>query len=155
VPLRRSTKPLLIQVSKALEREAARLGPAALVLATFQTAGHFTQATADRFEDLARRVGFVAALGTDIAAVPAAGVRGADLDPTDPLCQEWDLIVLSPHFAAALLARDLGDTGPDASRRFDFALTYDRRTVVAAAHALLSRVRAVRSGERERTPLAA
>jgi len=49
-------------------------------------------------------------------------------------------VILSPHFSAALLARDLGDTGPDLDRTFEYALTYDRDTVVRAAHALLTRV---------------
>jgi hypothetical protein len=40
----------------------------------------------------------------------------------------------------ALLARDLGDTGPDLQRTFEYALTYDRDTVSRAATALLSRV---------------
>src|SRR5205085_1111023 len=40
----------------------------------------------------------------------------------------------------ALLARDLGDDGPDLERGFEYALTYDRDTVVRAAAALLSRV---------------
>lgn len=44
------------------------------------------------------------------------------------------------HFSAVLLARDLGDDGPDMERRFAFALTYERETVVRAARALLSRV---------------
>jgi diguanylate cyclase (GGDEF)-like protein/PAS domain S-box-containing protein len=49
-------------------------------------------------------------------------------------------VVLGPHFAAALLARDLGDTGPDLQRTFEYALTYDRDTVIRAAQALLIRV---------------
>ena len=53
---------------------------------------------------------------------------------------EWDVVVLGPHFSAALLARDLGDDGPDLQRTFEYALTYDRDTVVRAASALLSRV---------------
>ena len=48
--------------------------------------------------------------------------------------------MLAPHFAAALLARDLGDGGPDLERRFEYALTYRREAVVRAACALLSRV---------------
>ncbi len=49
---------------------------------------------------------------------------------------------MSPHFAAALVARDLGDAGPDAERRFDFVLTYDRDLVVDVAACLLSRIAA-------------
>jgi DICT domain-containing protein len=56
---------------------------------------------------------------------------------------EWDVVVLGPHFSGALLARDLGDLGdlgPDREREFEFVLTYDREVVVRAALALLSRV---------------
>jgi len=52
----------------------------------------------------------------------------------------WGVVVLSPHFSAALLARDLGDTGPDMDRTFEYALTYRRDTVTAAAQQLLLRV---------------
>ncbi|MDX6619947.1 MAG: hypothetical protein QOK36_2333, partial [Gaiellales bacterium] len=45
--------------------------------------------------------------------------------------------------AAALLARDHGDSGPDLDRTFEYALTYRRDAVVRAACALLSRVQPV------------
>ncbi len=139
-PLRRSAKPLLIEVSKHLEREALRHGSTTVVAATFQDARHFTPRTADRYRELVERTAFVAALGQGLGSEPVTGVRGAALDPCDPLTREWDIVVLGPHFAAALLARDLGDTGPDLERSFEFALTYDRDVVTAAAQALLGRV---------------
>jgi diguanylate cyclase (GGDEF)-like protein/PAS domain S-box-containing protein len=140
VTLRRSPKALLIELSKQLEREAMRLGETCVVAAAFQEARHFTPPTAQRYRDLVERTGFVAALGEGLPVEPLPGLRGASLDPGDPIRGEWDLVVLGPHFAAALLARDLGDTGPDLDRTFEFALTYDRDTVVRAAHGLLSRV---------------
>ncbi|WP_246063574.1 diguanylate cyclase domain-containing protein [Blastococcus colisei] len=140
VPLRRSAKSLLIELSKQLEREAMRLGDTCVVAATFQEARHFTPSTIQRYRDLVDRTGFVCALGEDLPVEPLPGVRGAALDPADPVRGEWDVVVLSPHFSAALLARDLGDGGPDLERTFEYALTYDRDTVVRAAHALLSRV---------------
>jgi diguanylate cyclase (GGDEF)-like protein/PAS domain S-box-containing protein len=140
VPLRRSAKSLLIELSKQLEREAMRLGETCVVAATFQESQHFTPSTIQRYRDLVERTGFVCALGEGLPAEPLPGVRGADLDPADPVRGEWDVVVLSPHFSAALLARDLGDTGPDLERTFEYALTYDRDTVVRAAHALLTRV---------------
>ncbi|MGY1664116.1 EAL domain-containing protein [Geodermatophilus sp. SYSU D00705] len=140
VPLREAPKALLIELSKQLEREALRLGPASVVAATFQEARHLTPATALRYRDLVERTGFVCALGEDLPVEPLPGLRGAALDPADPVRGEWDVAVLGPHFAAALLARDLGDDGPDEERRFAYALTYDRDTVVRAAAALLARV---------------
>jgi diguanylate cyclase (GGDEF)-like protein/PAS domain S-box-containing protein len=140
VPLRRSAKSLLIELSKQLEREAMRLGDTCVVAATFQEARHFTPSTIQRYRDLVERTGFVCALGEDLPVEPLPGVRGAALEPADPVRGEWDVVVLSPHFSAALLARDLGDDGPDLDRTFEYALTYDRDTVVRAAHALLTRV---------------
>jgi diguanylate cyclase (GGDEF)-like protein/PAS domain S-box-containing protein len=138
--LRRSPKALLIEVSKQLERQAMRLGETCVVAATFQEAKHFTPSTVQRYRDLVARTGFVCALGEDLPVEPVPGVRGATLSPTDPVRGEWDVTVVSPHFSAALLARDLGDDGPDLERMFEYALTYDRDTVVAATNALLSRV---------------
>jgi diguanylate cyclase (GGDEF)-like protein/PAS domain S-box-containing protein len=140
VPLRRSAKSLLIELSKQLEREAMRLGDTCVVAATFQEARHFTPSTIQRYRDLVDRTGFVCALGEDLPVEPLPGVRGAALSPADPVRGEWDVVVLSPHFSAALLARDLGDGGPDLERSFEYALTYDRDTVIRAAHALLTRV---------------
>ncbi|GAA3169504.1 hypothetical protein GCM10010531_23140 [Blastococcus jejuensis] len=139
-PLRRSAKSLLIELSKQLEREAMRLGETCVVAATFQEARHFTPATALRYRDLVERTGFVCALGEDLPVEPLPGLRGAALAPEDPVRGEWDLVVLGPHFSAALLARDLGDDGPDLERTFEYGLTYDREAVTRAAHALLTRV---------------
>ncbi|MGY1821906.1 EAL domain-containing protein [Geodermatophilus sp. SYSU D00079] len=154
VPLREAPKALLIELSKQLEREALRLGPASVVAATFQEARHLTPSTALRYRDLVERTGFVCALGEDLPVEPLPGLRGAALDPADPVRGEWDVAVLGPHFAAALLARDLGDDGPDEQRRFAYALTYDRDTVVRAAAALLARV-APRVGPAPAAPAAA
>ena len=139
-PLRTATKRVLIELSKTLEREALSHGATAIVASTFQEARHFTPATARRYEALAQVAGFVCALGEGLATDLVPGVRGAHLAADDPVRGEWDVVVLTPHFAAALLARDLGDSGPDADRRFSYALTYHRDTVVRAAGALLSRI---------------
>ncbi|WP_200800030.1 EAL domain-containing protein [Jatrophihabitans endophyticus] len=150
VVLRRSSKPLLVELSKHLEREALAHGSTCVVVSAFQYAHHFTPATARRYRELAERVGFVAAVGAGLPAEPAPGVRGADLPGDDRLRDEWDIVVMAPHFSAALLARDLGDRGPDHERRFEFALTYEREVVSAAAEALLSRVLPAPDGARPR-----
>jgi DICT domain-containing protein len=68
------------------------------------------------------------------------GVRGGVLEPSDPLLGEWDIAVIGPHFAATLVARDLGDHGPDAERRFEYVLSHDRETAIAVATTLISRI---------------
>jgi DICT domain-containing protein len=90
---------------------------------------------------MATHAAFVGALGAGLTAEPAAGVRGASLDPDDPLRGEWNVVVVAPHFAAAFVARDLGDpVEHDMTRRFDYCLTYDRDLAVEAARGLLARI---------------
>ena len=137
-------KPLLVAMSRHLERQALALGGPAVVAASFQHARHFTPSTAHRYTTLAESAELVVALGEGIARVPAPGVSGASLDPADPIVDEWSLVVVGPHFAGAVLAKDLGDGGRDSARRFDYVVTYDRDLVVAAASALLRRVTAAR-----------
>ena len=71
---------------------------------------------------------------------PAPGVRGAALDPDDPLVGEWTLVLVGAHYAAAFIARDIGDTGPDLERRFDYTITHNRDIVIRAGRSLMSRL---------------
>ncbi len=139
-PVLASRKPLLIEISKQLEAEAAEIGNTAVVISAFQHAEFFTPPTKKRFSGLAGRTAFVAALGTDLPPEPAPDVTGIALAADDPLVGEWTIAVVAPHFAACLSARDLGDEGPEALRRFEHALTFDRELAVAAAESMLSRV---------------
>jgi DICT domain-containing protein len=138
--VRRADKRLLLALSLQLEHQAAALGDSALIVSAFQTDERFTPLTRRRYTLLGADAAFVAALGVGMDAEPAPGVRGAALSEDDVLRGEWSVAVLGPHFAAALVAVDLGDTGPEMERRFDFALTYDRDLVVEAASALMRRV---------------
>ena len=109
-------------------------------LSTFQEASHFTPETARRYAGLAEDAALVAALGVGMDAEPAPGVRGVRLDADEALRGEWNVTVLGPHFGAAFVARDLGDTGPDRERRFDFALTHDRELVTEVARSMMRRL---------------
>ena len=138
--LRRGDKRLLLALSRQLETEAEMLGQETVVLSTFQDVRFFTEQTRKRYERLGRTAALVGALGLGIPRHPAERVRGANLDAADPLRGEWNVIVISPSFAGAFVARDLGDTGPDPERRFDFFLTYDRELVRSAAVPLLAQI---------------
>ena len=138
--VRRATKPLLVAVSRWLERQAVALGEPAVLLATFERGRYFSPATARRYADLAQGATLVGVYGRQMPDRPTDGVRGVSLDASDPLCAEWDVLVLGPHFAGALIAHDLGDLGPDDERRFDYTVTYDRDQVLAAAEPLLRRL---------------
>jgi EAL domain-containing protein (putative c-di-GMP-specific phosphodiesterase class I) len=145
-PTHRGDKRLLLAISRELEREVARLGPNAVVLSAFQEYSHFTPPTHDLYAGLAERTAFVGALGLEMGGEPAPGVRGARLEPADPLVAEWAIAVVGPHYAACFAARDLGDEGADLDRRFDFALTHDRDIVILAARSLMARIPPVGAG---------
>jgi DICT domain-containing protein len=137
---RRGTKRVLYAISRQLETHLDRGAEAAVLLASFQEARHFTPLTSARYERLARGAALVGALGAGMSSEPAPGVRGADLAAAEALRGEWNVIVLDPHFAAAFSAFDLGDEGDDGERRFDFCMTYDRELVIAAARTLMERI---------------
>ena len=118
----------------------AASGESTVVLATFQDASFFTKATRSRYGKLESHAAFVGALGQGMPPEPLPGVRGCVLDPSDPLVGEWDIVVVGPHFAATLVARDLGDTGPDNDRRFEFVLSHNRELAIQVAVVLMSRV---------------
>ena len=113
-----------------------------MLLAAFQDAERFTPDTAQRYERLARQLPFVAALGVGLAVYSGRRVRGAALREDDPLRGEWEVIALSPHYAGAFIARDLGDGGPRLERRFEYAVTHDGPLVTAAALTTMNRVTA-------------
>ena len=138
--VRRAPKSLMMAIARNFERQALTMGASAVLLATFQQAEHFTPTTAQRYTALAERSALVGVLAQDMPDLPTPGMRGSALDATDPLTEEWDVLVVGPHYAGALLSRDLGDDGPDADRRFDYCVTHDRDLVLAASTCVLERV---------------
>jgi EAL domain-containing protein (putative c-di-GMP-specific phosphodiesterase class I) len=140
LPPRSARKALLIEISKHLEREAIRSGEAAVVLSCFQDVAFFTPATRRRYSRLAQGAAFVGVLGLQMPLIPMPGIRGRALSPSDPLVSEWHIAVIGPHFAACLVARDLGDDEPDMQRRFEFVLSHNRELAISVATALISRI---------------
>ncbi len=139
-PVRRATKSLLLAMSQHLENEALGLGTKAAVFSTFQHVRNFTPLTRARYAHLAQDTAFVGVLAANMTPAPVRGVWGARLAEDDPVRSEWDIAVVGPHFAAALVCRDLGDAGDDDKRRFDFVITYDRDIVVEVARSLMGRL---------------
>ncbi len=74
-------------------------------------------------------------------AIPMDGVRGTVLERDDPLIGEWDIVVVGPHYAATLVAREVPTGGADLDREFEFVLSHDRALATQVALALISRVR--------------
>ena len=135
---RRGTKRLLIEMSKELERQAS-IGGAGVVLGTFQHAHNFSSLTATRWRTMSEITGLAGVYGVGLADIRDGNVHRAPLSPDDDLVNEWNVVVLGPHFSALLSARDQHTGAPDLERTFDFVLTYDRLTVTQSVHCILSR----------------
>lgn len=128
------SRPLFAQ---HLEQHGTAGPDRAVVLSAFQHATHFTPATAARYERLARRCSLVGAIARDLRPF-VAGVRHGTLTAGHPLEREWTVTVVTPHYAGALIAREHhGMSDHDSERVFDYVITYDRPTVVAAARSLM------------------
>ena len=137
MPMSLASKADLLGMSHAIEQSALETNEPCVILSTFQTAARFTPATARLYAQLAVRSAFVGAFGEGMAAEPAAGVRGARLPENHSLRGEWVVILVAPHYARALIARDLGDRRPDLHRRFRYAVVTDRDLVLRAGRALM------------------
>ncbi len=140
------SKAVLLPISHSLEHASRSLSIPPILLGCFQRARYFTPGTVRRYTTLAKQLPLVAALATDMPTEPADNVRGAALERGDALEGEWNVIVVGAHYAAALVALDLGDRGgAEHDRRFAYAVTHDRPLVLAAARTLVGRLTASRS----------
>jgi EAL domain-containing protein (putative c-di-GMP-specific phosphodiesterase class I)/DICT domain-containing protein len=145
---------LLSAISRQLERHAAGLGGEAIVLGAFQHGRNFTAPARRRYRTLAEQGALVAAIGEQMGLRPTAGVRGADLADGDALREEWVVVVLAPHFAAALAGKptavavksEANDDDAPAEHPYSYVLTHDRDLVIAAARVLLDRLPPESSG---------
>jgi len=81
-----------------------------------------------------------AVLGVGLVVSPALLVQAGNLAAGDVVAREWNVAVVGPHYSGTLVARDLGDRGPELERRFEFALTFDRELGLGVAGALLARL---------------
>ncbi len=136
------TKRELFAISRGFERHAESLSDPAVVLVCFQSARRFTPTMATRYRALAARAAFVGVFGTGLGREPVTGVRGADLRENERLAGEWNVCVVGAGESRALLARDLGDDGPDVERRFAYLVTEDPEVVLPAARSLMRRIAA-------------
>ena len=140
--LRTATKQTLIGISRHLEEQAHSSADTPMLLTACQDRLHFGAPTLARYTALAATSPLVAVFSRGVAAEPSSGVRAVSLSPADPLGAQWIVLILGPHTAAALIARERTDlpATSEADRQFDFVVTHDRTIVTASACALLNRV---------------
>lgn len=71
--------------------------------------------------------------------VPAPGVRGADIAPSDPIREEWVVLLIGPFVSTALIGRARPPSPGGAEPEFDYTVTYEPSRVAEAARLVLDR----------------
>ncbi|HEX4519137.1 MAG TPA: EAL domain-containing protein [Gaiellaceae bacterium] len=124
-------------IAAYLAEQTYRNGPPALLLVSFELRHVLGETELARLRELVTQSAFTVLVGpeTGIRQTPRSLIRHVRRD--EPLGAEWNVIVLGPHYAGALVAHDLGDEVPEHDRRFEYAITHDRDLVLAAAQVFL------------------
>ena len=137
LPVRRANKAQLLSVAAHLEEQAVAWSEGPVVLSTFQTDEQLDAVTHERYTTLAGRGSFVAAMSSGGELHVGAGVRTAVLPDGHRLGEEWSVVVVGPHYAGALVSRQVGDDPADG---YDYVVTHSRDLVVEAGRSLLRHV---------------
>lgn len=135
-----ASKRMMRAFSRQLENVASVMGETGVAISTFQSARFFNERAREQYRFIAENIALVGVIGAGIDEEPVPGVRGASIEENDPLADEWAVCIISPHFCAALVARDLGDKGPEMDRRFSYCLTYDDELVASATQMMIERI---------------
>ncbi|MBD1938035.1 DICT sensory domain-containing protein [Microcoleus sp. FACHB-68] len=135
-------KNTLVALCHALEDWILNSASSPIVIAAFQRGKWYLQ-EADRYNDLAkksRNVVIMAAAESGFGEHPTSQMPNVDLvslDPSDPVAQEWHLMILSPTYTAVVLCQELSeeDYGPagfpqeDRDRKFYGLWTFEPELV--------------------------
>ncbi|MCS6813346.1 MAG: ATP-binding protein [Cyanobacteria bacterium] len=149
-------KSSLTALSHAMEDQVLAGGDQPLVIASFQRERFYRQ-EASRYLRIAERTSQVyvlAAPETDFTS-RSDQYETIAFDPTEPLSQEWNLVVVGCNYATCLVCREHKANDPqlrqsslplaelptmDQARRFEGIWTFDRKVTQAAALLMLDRI---------------
>jgi EAL domain-containing protein (putative c-di-GMP-specific phosphodiesterase class I) len=124
-------------IAAYLAEQTHRNGPPALLLVSHGHRLALRPGELERLLDLADRSAFTLLLAPNVRNDERPTSLTRRVHRGDPFADEWNVIVLGPHYAGALVARDLGDEDVDSHRRFEYAITHDRDLVLHAARGFL------------------
>lgn len=124
----------------SLGDRALDAGRSAIAIGVFACLEQLSESTFDRFVRLRDSAGFTALFSGEWQSSPIDGVRSGPLDASDPLRDEYAMIVVGPDWSAMVAADRRVDLGPDGRTEFDVYVTTERYTVVDAARSVLTRI---------------
>ena len=136
LPVRRATRGQVLRMAAHLEEQAVAWPEGPVVLSSFQPGETPHADTIARYSRLAEKGAFVAALRAGSSPLVGEGVRTAILPDGHAIGEEWSLVVVGPHYAGALVARQV--TGDE--HCYDHVVTHQRDLVVEVGRTLLRHV---------------
>ncbi|MGU3291948.1 EAL domain-containing protein [Williamsia sp. M5A3_1d] len=110
--------------------------PGCMVVAV-QNAESFQTRFGHQYAEFARKHTLVGVVGAGDFDVP--GVRGPN-GPNAGFPGQFAFAILTQNYAATIVARDLGDSGPLTDRRYAWYYTHDRSAVRDVARCIVSRL---------------
>ena len=137
---RPTTRPLLVAMTAHLEDQARALGRTAVLVASFDKDPRVGDGLRQRYAALGRELAFCALLGRDPEHDRDLSGYGGLRLAGDSRDAEWAIAVVGPHFAAALVAHENGESDIAGGVMYDYVLTYDRELATAVAASLTARV---------------
>jgi DICT domain-containing protein len=140
VPPEVAPKRLLLHISAHLEAYAADHDHSSVMLVGFQRAAFFSPTKLALYRGLAEHNALTLVAAEGVPRIDEHTFHVTCLPQNSAMAGEWQVILITAHYAAAFVARDLGDDGPDRDRRFEFIYTHDRDQVIAAARAYVQNV---------------
>ena len=130
--MRRTNRQQLMAISHHIESLATQSD--CVVLAAVQRLDRYTDQVRAQYAALARRCGTVGVVGADIPSGMRSGVHHGSLGDNSDLTDAWEVLLLQPSGAIALLATQVGTFDDNT---FDFRITTDRVTVESHARRIL------------------
>jgi DICT domain-containing protein/signal transduction histidine kinase len=115
-----------------------------LILANFQQERYYQQ-EARRYQRIARRTDKIYVLAAPESAFSSTSTpyNTIALHPSDPLAQEWHLIIISQRYSACLVCQEFAspiDVDIDSARQFKGIWTFDRAISLQAARLLFQKI---------------
>ncbi|NJL36410.1 MAG: metal-dependent phosphohydrolase, partial [Leptolyngbyaceae cyanobacterium SM1_4_3] len=146
-------KNTLVALCHALEDAILDANSAPVVITAFQQ-GKWYLEEADRYSQIAEQASqivIMAAAGTGFAEHPTSqrsNVALVNLDATDPVAQEWHLIILSPSYTAMVLCQELSEADygaagvpqQDLERKFYGFWTFEPGLVLETAELAIAHI---------------
>ncbi|MDZ8257085.1 DICT sensory domain-containing protein [Nostoc sp. ChiQUE01b] len=147
-------KNTLVALCHALEDHILTDDGTPLVITAFQQGKWYLQ-EAERYADIAqcsRQIAIMAASESGFAEHPTSQLPNVDLvrlDPSDPVAQEWHLIILSPKYTAMVICQELseadyGSAGvptSDLERKFYGLWTFEPELVQETAEIAIAHIK--------------